>query len=336
MAALAALVVGALLTVGCGGSSNDATGPSGGSAHAAGEKKLKIMFVGHGAPSGDPAVQVVLNGFKAGLRTFNAEGEYRGPHNTGFNAADIAKLMDQALATRPDGLVLTDPTPPGLNAKIKQIVDSGIPVVITNLGAGQARATGALTAVVNDEVSNGKAAGDRLRAAGVQHPLLMTIPPGIPVADERNKGFLDAFPAGSVIKLEVPLANLNNPVAVSKALQASLAKHPEADGVLSVGELFNAPMLTARGTLGDRANQMHWATIDVGPQVVTALKARQMDFAVDSQHYLEGFLPVQFLAFYIRYGLVPPLPDTLVGPQFVTSDNVDKMDAAIKAGVRGS
>ena len=55
-----------------------------------------------------------------------------------------------------------------------------------------------------------------------------------------------------------------------------------------------------------------------------------MDFAIDQQQFLQGYLPVEILTYYHLYGLLPgggaPI---LTGPGFVTRDNVDTVIANI-------
>ncbi len=61
---------------------------------------------------------------------------------------------------------------------------------------------------------------------------------------------------------------------------------------------------------------------DLGPTVLKAVKAGHLDFTIDQQPYLQGWLPVLQLFFY-KYssGLVAP-SDTNTGIAFVTKSNV--------------
>ena len=77
------------------------------------------------------------------------------------------------------------------------------------------------------------------------------------------------------------------------------------------------------------------ATFDLSPEVLTALKAGQIDFAVDQQPFLQGYLPVVFLAQNARYGLLPA-KGTLVptGPSFVTRQNAAAVSILTRQGIR--
>jgi simple sugar transport system substrate-binding protein len=62
---------------------------------------------------------------------------------------------------------------------------------------------------------------------------------------------------------------------------------------------------------------------DLTPGTLTAIKAGQLDFTINQDPYLQGFLPVLYLYLYnLTGGLVLP-PDTDTGLTFVTKSNVD-------------
>ena len=65
--------------------------------------------------------------------------------------------------------------------------------------------------------------------------------------------------------------------------------------------------------------QIMLATFDLSPEVLTALDAGTILFAIDQQQYLQGYLGVLIVTQYAQYGLLPgggqPI---LTGPGFVT------------------
>jgi simple sugar transport system substrate-binding protein len=58
-----------------------------------------------------------------------------------------------------------------------------------------------------------------------------------------------------------------------------------------------------------------------------------MLFAIDQQQYLQGYLPVEFLAMKKRYGLMPT-GVVMTGPGFVTKDNAGQAIDLAKKGIR--
>ena len=74
----------------------------------------------------------------------------------------------------------------------------------------------------------------------------------------------------------------------------------DADGVLatnSVGGLAAAEGLAGTG--------VKIGTFDLGPDVLKAVEAGRIGFAVDQQAYLQGYLPIEMLALRARYGILP-------------------------------
>ena len=80
---------------------------------------------------------------------------------------------------------------------------------------------------------------------------------------------------------------------------------------------------------------VHSATFDLGVDPLNALIAGEMDFAVDQQQFLQGYLPVNFLTLLDRYQLMPGggLP-VLSGPNFVTAENAADVLSLSEAGIR--
>lgn len=291
-----------------------------------------IVFVGSW-PSSDPYGAIVVNGFNAALKTFGYDGKYRSPEQLNFDAVEQARLIDSAIAQKPDGLVVTDPTPDGLNSFIKKAVDSGIPVVITNSGETEIGATGAITFVGNDERLTGVVGAQRLMDLGAKDALVVTLTPGIPLVDARNDGFTQTF-KGKVTLAAVPPSDLSDTTQIKGVIEAALVKDPAIDAVFAIGSTVIDPMLAARTDIGDRAKSIHWSSIDVTESIAPGIANGDVDFAIDQQPYLQGYLPVQVLALKLQYGLDPVTDHVLTGPIIVDHDSIGQFEQFAKAGVR--
>jgi len=79
---------------------------------------------------------------------------------------------------------------------------------------------------------------------------------------------------------------------------------------------------------------MKFGTFDLSPTVLQALDKKEMDFAIDQQQFLQGYLPVIFLANYIRYGLLIATNSVPTGPGFVTPENAKQVIDLSKKGIR--
>jgi simple sugar transport system substrate-binding protein len=77
-----------------------------------------------------------------------------------------------------------------------------------------------------------------------------------------------------------------------------------------------------------------FATFDLSLAVLEAIDKKQMDFAIDQQQFLQGYLPVVFLTNLAKYGLMPASDIIFTGPLFVTSDTAKQVVELTKKGIR--
>ncbi len=318
LAVVVALVLAAAAALaGCGSSdSGSSTAADRGQGSSEGDP-LHFIFV-----SSDPSSQetgaIIDNGMSAAADELGVDAEYRSTKALEFTPIELKRLLEDAIAAKPDGLIVTDTEPKSLNPTIAAAAEAGIPVVIANTGLGQTRATKALTYVGNDETASGRLGGEKLAAAGASHALLITLPPGVPLVEEREEGFEEGF-GGEVTKLAI--REFNDTTAATNAVLASLQKDSSIDAVFALGSALSPAELAAEKQLGDGAGGLEWATIDIGSQVLQAIEAGQMSFALDQQPYLEGYLPVLYLKQYLELGLSPVQEQVPTGPALVDREN---------------
>jgi simple sugar transport system substrate-binding protein len=108
------------------------------------------------------------------------------------------------------------------------------------------------------------------------------------------------------------------------ALAAYLQKNPDLDGVMALGPVAAEPALQLLNERG-KIDKIKLCTFDISPPVIEALLKKQMSFAVDQQQWLQGYLPVVFLANYLKYGSIVQNILILTGPSFVTPENVEQV-----------
>ena len=102
----------------------------------------KYILVSH-APDSDSWWNTIKNGLALAGKQMGVEVEYRNPP-TG-DLADMARIIQQAAASGPNGIITTLADPNILAGPIKAAVDSGVDVIIMNSGTPEmARKVGAL------------------------------------------------------------------------------------------------------------------------------------------------------------------------------------------------
>src|SRR3954451_11357727 len=111
-----------------------------------------------------------------------------------------------------------------------------------------------------------------------------------------------------------------------------LKKRPQVDGILTLGPTGADPTIAALKDTG-KFGKIKIGTFDLSPSVLDAVNKGDLLFAVDQQQFLQGYLPVEFLAQYAQLG-VSPVGQVKTGPGFVTKANAAKAIKLTKEGLR--
>jgi simple sugar transport system substrate-binding protein len=318
-AASVGLVV--LLVAACGGSTATPS-PDAGTGAAAGD--LEFIMVTH-SPVTDPYWVDVAKGLEQAGKDVGVKVTYRGTDANLNDPDQQRKNIEAAIAAQPDGLIISNPTPDSLNEYIKKASDAGIPVVLVNQGSTEVDTVGAITFVGDDPAVQGVIGGEQMNRLGCKTTLVATTPIGaIPFVDLRTNGFRDTFTGTSTLA-EIPVSDLNDSTRIKSIMETELQKDPAIDCVFSIGSAIIAAELEVRNDLGDRGKAMKWGTIDITEGALTALKNKELDFALDAQQYSQGYYPVVILSLLKRQAIQPATKMFLTGPAVVTPDNVDAL-----------
>jgi simple sugar transport system substrate-binding protein len=290
---------------------------------------IRIIVVSHGQAS-DPFWSVVQKGVAQAGEDMGVQVDYQAP--TTFDMVAMSQLIDAAVATNPQGIVVSVPDAEALGPSISAAVEAGIPVITMNSGSDVAKELGALTHVGQTEYEAGFGGGERMAAAGVTNALCVNQEVGNAGLDARCQGFTDAMTAagGTVQVLAVDLAD---PTGAQAAMEAALATNTDVNGILTLGPTGSAPALAALEAAG-MADSIQLATFDLSPEVLNALRDGQMLFAIDQQQYIQGYLPIVLLTLNATNLNTIANEVLMTGPGFVTADNAERVIALAEAGTR--
>src|SRR3954465_446938 len=150
---------------------------------------VRIVVVTHGQAS-SPFWAIVRNGVEAAARQMDVLVSYRAPDV--YSLERMKAMVAQAVASRPDGLVVSLPEP-GIGSAVRRAVKAGIPVVTINSGSELAGSLGVLAHVGQPEHRAGLVAGRRLAAAGVRRALCVNQQVGNLGLDARCTGLEEAM-----------------------------------------------------------------------------------------------------------------------------------------------
>ncbi|MEU9227348.1 sugar ABC transporter substrate-binding protein [Streptomyces massasporeus] len=322
-----AVAVGALLAAGCSSDSGGKKSEAGGADAAAGKAttpRMTVALVTHAAP-GDTFWDLIRKGAQAAAAKDNIKLVYSSDPVAGNQAGLVQNAIDQKV----DGIALTAAKPDAMKGVVAKAEAAGIPVVGFNSGLDNWKELGMLEYFGQDENIAGQAFGERLNQLGAKHAVCVIQEQGQVALEARCAGLKKGF-EGTTENLYV---NGTDMPSVKSTLTAKLQKDSSIDQVVTLG----APIaLTAVQSVKDAGSEAKVATFDLNKELVGAVQGGSIEFAVDQQPYLQGYLAVDALWLYRTNGNVSGggTAPVLTGPAFVTKDNVDSVAQFAEKGTR--
>ncbi|GAA3776307.1 substrate-binding domain-containing protein [Streptomyces phyllanthi] len=300
-----------LLAAGCsgfGGSDADSNDTSG----KAGTDRIKVALITHGA-EGDAFWDLVKKGAEAAAAKDNVELTYA----SDADAAGQAGLVRDAIDERVDGIALTLAKPDAMKGVVAQARAAGIPVVGLNSGIDAWQSQGMLEYFGQDESVAGRALGDKLDDLKAEHALCVIHERGNVALEARCAGVKKTFD-GQTRNLYVDGTDMDE---VTSVIAAELRQDPTIDEVVLNGAQF---ALAAVDSVKEAGSKAKVATFDLNKDLVKAVQGGEVQFAVDQQPYLQGYLAVDAIWLYRFNGNISGGGEApvLTGPAFVTKQNV--------------
>jgi simple sugar transport system substrate-binding protein len=338
---LAAIAVIAIAAGALGGASSASTKAS---ARASASCPYKFAVITHG--DNGSFWSVVYKGAKNAAADYGCKlTEVYGSQQQGQaqpdDNAENAQIQN-AINAKVNGIAVSDHDPALMNATLAKANAAGIPVVLLNAGcdAADIAASKAMTCVGQPESLAGTQAGARFKSQKLTNVLCVIHQSGQNLLDRCN-GLAAGLGVGSTCKtgnapasgpacteliLSTPNAASNPQQAIGQ-VTAYLQAHKGVQAVLTLNTAISDALVATHPAA-------KVATFDLDSTVETDLKNGSLDFAVDQQQYLQGYLPIVFLYLYNAHnGNATGGGATVAsGPLLVDKSNVAKVSKAIKAG----
>src|SRR5215208_5679899 len=234
-----------------------------------------------------------------------------------------AQLISAAISQKVSGLAVSVPNYDAIKGPLQKAKNAGIPIITLNSGVDQFKQIGAITHVGQTEEIAGKAAGAKLKAAGVKKVLCVVHEQNNIGLQQRCEGVKKGF-GGTVTNQQVK--GTANIATTQTEIKSKLQADKSFDAVIAV-----AAVTAAKGASSDAKI----ATFDITPAVLKDIKAGTVLFAVDQQQYLQGYLPIVFLKlFKENANTVGGGQPVLTGPGFVDKSNAATAEKLAAAGTR--
>jgi simple sugar transport system substrate-binding protein len=323
IALIACLAVTSAACSSQGGAQEEEKNSGGGGVNSAAGPKLKMAMVTH-APAGDTFFDIIRKGADAAAANNNVEYTYS---NDG-DPTRQATLIENAVNSKPDALLVSVPAPDALKASIQKAVAAGIPVIGFNAGRDTYKDWGAMMYFGQDEAIAGEAAGARLKTEGAGKVLCVIQAQGQAQLEARCNGVKSGF-GGQVENINVTGTDLTS---VRSTIESKLRQDPAITHVITLGAPF---ALTALQAKQDSDSKAVITTFDTNAELVGKIESGDIAWAVDQQPYLQGYMSVDAAAFYLRNGnVLGGGKEVLTGPAFIDKNNIDAVSKYAKAGTR--
>ncbi|HEX4833840.1 MAG TPA: substrate-binding domain-containing protein [Trebonia sp.] len=244
--------------------------------------------------------------------------------------SEMVTYLNTAIAGKADGIATTvvnsAPSDATFKTPIAAAMNAGIPVVSYNADGPIIKGvatpgTNRLCYVGQALYLSGQQMGEQIKSLAKQGQIVIFIAtPGSANIQPRYDGAADVLTAaGYSVKSVQTGASTSQEGNAEKAF---LIGNKDITGAFAVDagstELLG-PQLAGVGLAG----KIPAGGFDLTPGTLTAIKNGQLNFTINQDPYIQGFLPVLYLYLYnLTGGLVLP-PDTDTGLTFVTKDNVD-------------
>jgi simple sugar transport system substrate-binding protein len=242
------------------------------------------------------------------------------------STSEMVSFLNTAIAAKASGIATTVIDATAFTAPVKSAMDAGIPVISYNADGTVTKGvpnigTNRLCYVGQALYNSGQAMGNRIKSL-ITTPgevVIFIATPGTGNIQPRYDGAAAVLtPAGfKVTEFATGAATSGE----SAAENAYILAHKSIKGAFAVdagSTQFLGPVLAKNGLAG----KIPAGGFDLTPGTLTAIKSGQLNFTIDQNPYLQGFLPVMYLyLFNLSGGLLSP-PNTDTGLTFVTKDNV--------------
>jgi simple sugar transport system substrate-binding protein len=321
-AGLAATILAA-----CGGSNNSkttttaaaqtsTTGGGSGGVFGPSSSRLKFVFVNH--VTTNPFFVPTKYGAEDACKLLGCSYQWTGSENSNVN--EMVNATNSAITGGADGLALALIDEKAFNGPTQAALKANIPVVSYNADSASNRR---LAYIGQDLFVSGQEMGRRIIELVPSGDVALFIAtPGSANIQPRIDGALDTLrKSGRGITTHTVATGAAVPAELS-TIDSYVSGHPDTKGLFavdagstqSVAQTIQKHSLRGRGVKG--------GGYDLTPVTQKLLASDQIDFTIDQQPYLQGFLPILQLFMYKMSNSLTGPADVNTGLKFLDKTSV--------------
>jgi simple sugar transport system substrate-binding protein len=320
--------IAAMMIEACGGSKSSSSASSGGTstASAAGggsaasgifgfQKALKFTLVNH--VTTNPFFTPTQNGAADASKLLGCSYQWTGSQTS--NVGEMVNSFNSAITAGVNGIGVALISATAFNAPIAKATAAKIPVVSYN---ADEPTSGRLGYIGQDLFLSGQQMGEHIAALVPSGDVALFIAtPGSANIQPRIDGASATLKKHPSIKPHVVATGAAVPAELS-VISSYAVGHPNTKGMFAVDAGSTQGLAQVIQKNGLRAKGMKGGGYDLTPVTETLLKAGEIDFTIDQQPYLQGFLPILQLYLYNASQGLTGIADTDTGLKFLTKETI--------------
>ncbi len=313
--ALTGVAAGSVSTIlaACGSS---ASSSSGSSSVFGSHPNYKFVFVNH--VTTNPFFTPTQYGIQDACKLLGCSYEWTGSESS--NVSQMVNALNTAVTSGASGIAVALIDLHAFNEPVEKALKAGIPVVAYNADApGNAR----LSYTGQDLKLAGEKMGERIVAAvGSGDVALFIATPGSANLQPRIEGAEKAIKAsGKPITIHTVATGAAVPGELS-TIEAYFTGHPNTKGMYAVDGGSTESLAKVMQKLGLPAKGVKAGGFDLTEQTQKLLKEGFIEFTIDQQPYLQGFLPTLQMFLYKVSGTQSGLFEADTGLKFLNKETV--------------
>jgi simple sugar transport system substrate-binding protein len=298
-----------------GGSSANGSG-SGSAAVFGSHPNYKFVFVNH--VTTNPFFVPTQYGAADACKLFGCSYQWTGSENSNVN--EMVNAVNSAVTSGASGIAVSLIDLHAFNAPVQAAISAGIPVVAYNADAeGNAREA----YIGQDLMKAGEKMGERIVELVPSGDVALFIAtPGAANIQPRIDGAIKAIKAsGKPITTHTIATGAAVPAELS-TIDAYWVGHQSTKGLFAVDGGSTQSVAQVMQKYGLPNKGVKAGGFDLTEVTQQLLAAGQIDFTIDQQPYLQGFLPIQQLFMYKVSGSLTGFAETNTGLKFLDKTTV--------------
>jgi simple sugar transport system substrate-binding protein len=313
--ALTGAAAGSVSTIlaACGSSASS----SGGSSSVFGShKNYKFVFVNH--VTTNPFFTPTQYGAADASKLLGCEYQWTGSESSNVN--EMVNALNSAVTSGADGIAVALIDLHAFNAPVEAAIKAGIPVVAYN---ADAKGNPRMAYIGQDLKLAGEKMGERIvSAVGSGEVALFIATPGAANLQPRIEGAQKAISSsGKSITAKTVATGAAVPGELS-TIDAYWVGHGSTKGMYAVDGGSTESLAKIMQKYGLAAKGIKAGGFDLTENTQKLLQEGNIEFTIDQQPYLQGFIPVLQLFMYKVSGTLTGLAETDTGLKFVNKETI--------------